>query len=517
MSETEELEGTDLSKEGLPVSEIPQGVLVKAHVGDNAVVAWQSDGQYFVTGGTCTHYGGPLGDGYFDGERIHCPWHLACFDARTGAVVSSPARDPLDAYAVEVRDGRLFASKVRERPGASSPPTNPPSVVIVGGGAAGSIAVETLRAEGYAGSITLVTQEDDLPYDRPNLSKDYLAGKAPEEWIPLRDSSFYEELGVSVIRNERAKTIDRANRELVLGGGRRLAFGALLIATGATPRRLEIPGDDLPHVHTLRSLADSRAIIADADPGQAAIVVGASFIGMEVAFSLRNRGLAVDVVAPESEPMERIIGTGLGSRVRELHEGHGVRFHLGHVLKSIDGDGVVLDDGSRLSAGLVVVGVGVDPAIELATTAGLGGKEGVTVDEFMETQISGIFAAGDVARWPWHVTNSPIRVEHWAVALDQGRVAARNILGRREPYRSVPFFWSQQFDVSLAYTGHAEKWDRIDVAGDPIRGEGLAAFRQGAKTLALLSTGREPDLARARIAIGDGDEATLNELVPGSG
>ena len=516
MSDAGELEGPDLRTEGLHVSDIPAGKLVKARIGDAAVVAWQSDGQFYVTGGTCTHYGGPLGDGYFDGERIHCPWHLACFDAQTGAVLASPARDPLDTYAVDVRNGRVYAGEVRERPAVESPPTNPSSVVVVGGGAAGSVAIETLRAEGYDGPLTLVTQENDLPYDRPNLSKDYLAGKAPEEWVPLRDPSFYDELDITVVRDVRARAIDRANRELVLADGRRVPFGALLIATGATPRRLDIPGSDLPHVHTLRSLADSRGIIADAVAGRRAVVVGASFIGMEVAFSLRERGLDIDVVAPEGAPMERIIGAELGSRVRELHEEHGVHFHLGHVLHSIDSESVTLDDGSRMSAGIVVVGVGVNPSTELATTAGLNDRGGIAVDGFLETQIPGIFAAGDVARWPWHVTNSPIRVEHWAVALDQGRVAARNILGQRKPYRSVPFFWSQQFDVSLAYAGHAEEWDRIDMSGEPIRGEGLAAFRLAGRTLAVLSTGREQDLARARAAIGEGDEATLNELVPGA-
>jgi NADPH-dependent 2,4-dienoyl-CoA reductase/sulfur reductase-like enzyme len=346
--------------------------------------------------------------------------------------------------------------------------------------------------EGYEGTITVVDPDPDAPYDRPNCSKDYLAGTAQEEWMPLRAPEFDRDCRIERLRGQRVKELRPGARQVLLEGGRTLSYGALLLATGATPIGLP-PGVDrggLP-VYYLRSLGDSRTIIAAAKPGRRAIVFGASFIGLEVAASLRSRELEVHVVAPESRPLERVIGPQLGDFVRKLHEEHGVQFHLGQKAREISAAGVVLENGDRLDGDFVVAGLGVRPNVELAEAAGLTLDRGVVVNEFLETSGPGIFAAGDIARWPDPHTGDRIRVEHWVVAERQGRTAARNILGRREPFDAVPFFWSQHYDVSIDYVGHAERWDTVEVDGDIDGRDCAVRFTRGGRVLALATIFRD--------------------------
>jgi len=505
----------DLSVEGIPEADLREGEIIAARVGDKGVVVVRRGTEVFAIHATCSHYGGPLAEGVFDGECIRCPWHHAAFDVRTGAAARPPALNGLTTYEVAVRDGRVYASASVDRR-ATPPPLAqaPASVLIVGGGAAGSMAAATLRDEGYTGPVTMITADEALPYDRPNLSKDYLAGNAPEDWLPLRSDEFYGERGIEVLSGRQVTALDAALREVTLDDGRRLRAGAILLATGADPVRLEMPGGDLPHVHYLRSLADCRAIIATAGGVERAVVVGASFIGLEVAASLVKRGLEVHVVAPEEVPMARVLGPDLGAFVRSLHEEHGVHFHLQQRVVRVDPDSVTLEDGSTLDAGLVVFGVGVRPSLALAEAAGLAINRGVIVDEYLETSAPGIWAAGDIARWPDPHSGRDIRVEHWVVAERQGQAAARNILGRREPFDAVPFFWSQHYDVPINYVGHAEEWDRIDVSGSIEGRDCVVAFRSEGKTLAVASIYRDLESLRAELALERGEQGALRELVP---
>jgi NADPH-dependent 2,4-dienoyl-CoA reductase/sulfur reductase-like enzyme len=365
-------------------------------------------------------------------------------------------------------------------------------VVVVGAGAAGTAGAEMLRRCGFDGSVVVVDEDPDAPYDRPNLSKDYLAGTAPEEWIPLRPAGFYEEHRIDIVRG-RATRLDVQARRLEVEGREPLSYDALLLATGAEPVRLNLPGEQAPHVHYLRSLADSRRIIAATRSAKRAVVIGGSFIGLETAASLRARELEVDVVAPESVPLERVMGRELGDFVRALHEEKGVRFHLGRKPARIEPDAVVLDDGSRLAADLVVIGVGVRPRLALAEQAGLALDRGVVVNEYLETSAPAVYAAGDIARWPDQHGGERIRVEHWVVAERMGQTAARNLLGARERFDDVPFFWSAHYDVSINYVGHAERWNATRVDGDPAKHDVAVRFEQDGRSLALATIFRDDE------------------------
>ena len=337
----------------------------------------------------------------------------------------------------------------------------------------------------------MISADTDPPVDRPNLSKDYLAGEAQDDWIPLWPLDYYAEQRIDLVLGRRVASVDPASKTVRLDDGTERAYGALLLATGADPVRLPIPGADAEHVRYLRSFADSRAIVERAGSAKHAVVAGASFIGLEVAASLRARGIAVDVVAPESTPLERILGPEVGAFVQSLHEKQGVAFHLGQTVARIDGRAVTLSGGETIDCDLVVMGVGVRPAIAIAEQAGLAMDRGIAVNEFLETSVPGIFAAGDVARWPDPHTGERIRVEHWVVAERQGQTAARNMLGARERFEAVPFFWSKHYDATINYVGHAERWDHVTVDGSLDALDCSITYRQNGKVLATATIGRD--------------------------
>jgi len=479
---------------------------VLGQVAGEAVLLARSGGGLFAIGAECTHYHGPLAEGVLVAGAVRCPWHHACFSLRTGEALHAPALNPVTCWRVEQRDGTIYVRDKLEpaaRPARTGAQAGPESIVIIGGGAAGNAAAEMLRREGYTSPITMLSADDAGPYDRPNLSKDYLAGNAPEEWIPLRPLEFYTEHGIELKLGVRASAIDTRGREVRLADGSAHRYGALLLATGAMPVRLAIPGADLPHIHYLRTLADSRALIAAATAARRAVVIGASFIGLEVAAALRTRGLEVHVVAPETHPMERVLGREVGDLVRKVHEEHGVLFHLGTTPASFDRYHVTLQSGEQLETDFVVVGVGVRPETVLAEQAGIAVDRGVEVDAYLETSVPGIWAAGDIARWPDRLTGEKIRIEHWVVAERQGQTAARNMLGARERFDTVPFFWTQQHDLVLSYVGHAAKWDRIEIDGSLGAKDCTVTYREGGRKLAVLTIGRDRDSLTAEIELED--------------
>lgn len=478
--------GPDLSL-GVPLSSVPEGGMLQGHADGEPVLLIRRDGELFALGALCTHYGAPLAEGLLVDGTIRCPWHHACFSLRDGRVLRAPARDPLPRWRVEEALGIAYVrEKLDEAAAPSFPdrPSQPKSVVIVGGGAAGNAAAETLRREGYAGRITMLSADPDLPCDRPNLSKNYLAGTAPEDWIPLRTAEFYVERAIEISLDARVSAVDVEARQVILEDGGRHSYDALLLATGGRPVRLDIPGADLGHVHYLRTVADSRSLVAAALTARRAVVVGSSFIGLEAAASLRARDIEVHVVGRDAIPMESVLGPDVGAFIRAVHEAHGVTFHLETTATAIDEAGVTLANGKRLDADLVVIGIGVRPETKLAEDAGLAVDRGVTVDQYLETSAPNIFAAGDIARWPDPFTGESIRVEHFVVAERQGEAAARNIMGRRERFEAIPFFWTEQYDLSIAYVGHGAGWDRIEILGDPGQRNCSIIFRRGGRQLA---------------------------------
>ena len=527
--EKTKLDGPDLTQ-GVEFSTIPDGSMLLGHAQGEPVLLARRGDEVFAIGAICTHYGAPLEKGLLDGETVRCQWHHACFNLRTGEALRAPALDPVSHWRVErgnreeVRDvarqftpaetpvGSVYVQEksggtvyVREKLPMVSRPSRPltggipATIVIVGGGAGGNAAAEMLRRQGYSGRITMLSADESVPCDRPNLSKGFLSGAAPDDSNPLRSAQFYKDHAIDMYLRSRVTAIDTMAREVRLSDGSRHAFGALLLATGAEPVRLDIPGSTLEHVHYLRTLADGRALVASAMAAKRAVVIGASFIGLEVAASLRARNIDVHVVGTETVLMEKVLGKEVGEFLRKLHEDHGVTFHLGTTVSMIDEQGVTLKNGEHLQADLVVVGIGVQPLTSLAEGAGLAIDRGVVVNEYLESSIPGIFAVGDIARWPDRLTGERIRVEHWVVAERQGQTAAQNMLGRRERFDYVPFFWTEQYDFGLGYVGHAEHWDEAEIAGSLDSGDCSITYRGGGRKLAVAVVHRDLEGLRAEV------------------
>jgi apoptosis-inducing factor 3 len=480
----------DLSQ-GIAVDQIADGAIVEGQVGGEAIVLVRRGGDFFAVGANCTHYGGPLAKGLVVGDQLRCPLHHACFDLRTGEALRAPALDSIPCWRVERTGQSVFVREKLETTLKKQPKAAPESVVIVGGGGAGLAAAEMLRREGYRGPVTMISADDSPPCDRPNLSKEYLTGEAADEWIPLRSHDFYKNQKIELILNTRVASIDVASKQISTDGGKTYSYGALLLATGADPVKLAIPGASEAQLHYLRTYSDSKALIEKAKSAKQVVVVGSSFIAMEVAASLRERGIAVHVVTPEKVPFERVLGAEIGQFMRGLHESHGVVFHLRETVVRVDGRQVTLSGGNRLEADFLALGVGVRPMVTLAETARLKTDRGVVVNEYLETSAPGIFAAGDIARWPDARSGQQIRVEHWVVAERQGQVAARNILGHREKFDAVPYFWTLQYGVFLKYIGHADNWDSVEIDGT-LEGKNCAVtYRLGGRAAAVITIDRD--------------------------
>jgi apoptosis-inducing factor 3 len=489
-----EQEKPDFSK-GIAADSVQERKPLAGKVGEDEAVLVRQGDEFFAIGATCTHYSGPLAEGLVVGETLRCPWHHACFSLRSGEALRAPALDPVSCWRVERVGDKIFVREKLEAPrragDAAAVRAHPKSVVIVGGGVAGLAAAEMLRREGYEGKLTMLSADDSAPYDRPNLSKDYLSGEAQEEWMPLRSPDFYKEQQIELVLQARVASLDVAQKRVKLEKGHEYEFDALLLATGAEPAKLDLPGADESQVHYLRTFSDSKALAAKAKDATQVVMVGASFIVMEAAAALTKLDVKVHVVAPEKVPFEKTLGEKVGSALQKEHEKHGVAFHLADSVKSVEGNKVNLASGEAVDADFIVVGAGVKPALELAQQAGLSIENGVLVNEYLETSAPGIFAAGDIARWPDARSGQQIRVEHFVVAERHGQIAAKNILGMRKRCDVVPFFWTQQYDVSVRYSGHAEKWDSVEIEGNAEKQDCAVTYKLGGRELAVATIGRD--------------------------
>jgi NADPH-dependent 2,4-dienoyl-CoA reductase/sulfur reductase-like enzyme/nitrite reductase/ring-hydroxylating ferredoxin subunit len=492
---------------GIPSEQLLDGKSMAGHVGDDAVLLVRSGGRCFAIGAICSHYGGPLAEGLVIDGTVRCPWHHAAFRLDTGEPDRPPALDALSCWQVDERDGRIRVLGRKDSP-ATAPPkragSTPDSMLIVGAGAAGIEAAVTLRREGYLGRLTMVDVDPDAPVDRPNLSKDFLAGTAQAEWVTLRTPDFFRDNDIQFEREHRVTELDVRGRRARLDNGRDIGYDTVLLTTGASPIVLPLPSSGTLPMLTLRSLADSRAIIHAAEgAGRDApvVVLGASFIGLEVAASLRARGLQVHVVSPETRPLERVLGPQLGDLIHRVHLDHGVHFHLGQKPRELADGAVILENGERIDAKFVVAGVGVRPNVELAERAGLALDRGVLVDGELRTSAPGVFAAGDVARYPDPRTGALIRVEHWVAAQRQGQTAARNMMGAAERFTAVPFFWSAHFDLTVSYVGHAERWDAIEIDGSLELRDCEVRYVAEGRALAVATIGRDLPNLEAEVSM----------------
>jgi NADPH-dependent 2,4-dienoyl-CoA reductase/sulfur reductase-like enzyme/nitrite reductase/ring-hydroxylating ferredoxin subunit len=504
------------------LEELAEGVPLRRSIGGKEFLVVRRGERVSVCGNRCPHQGATLSEGILSGEEVVCPCHGARFDLRDGRLSSPPALDGIPVYQVRVEGREVFVGPVREEnpfpPAGPAPPAAAEvrgrgsaqqgparrgsarrggSIGIVGAGAAGHAAAEELRRAGFAGRIVLIGAEPDPPYDRTALSKGFLAGEIPAETLPLRGRELYEQLSIELLLGCRVAGVEPGSRTAVLADGRRLAFERLLLATGGLPRRLPIPGADLPGCFLLRSRSDGQALRAAVreaqERGGEAVILGAGLIGLEVAASLRRAGLAAAVIAPEEIPLAAVFGERVGAWIRRLHEEKGVRFHLGRTVREIRGDGrvreVALSDGTRLAAEVVVIGAGIVTAVEYLAGTGLVRDGEVAVDGRLETAAPGLYAAGDIARVPGARGGRPERVEHWASAQRQGRHAARAMLGAANPYAEAPFFWTDQFDRSLKRVGPAGGWDRIVYRGAVEAGDFLAGYFLGDRLVAAAAAG----------------------------
>ena len=500
-----ELIGPDFAS-GVPVDLLAEDAMLQGHALGSQVLLVRHANAFFAIGAHCTHYGVALADGAVVNGEVRCPLHHACFSLTTGAATRPPAFDALARWRTDVRENVVYVTAPIEAAPLRVPAPrreDAPGMVIVGGGAAGNAAAEFLRAEGYDGRVTILSADEHFPADRPNFSKGTIAGTIPQEYNFLRPAEFYRDRHIALRLNTRVERIDTVAHAVQLAGGERVSYDRLLLATGATPIRLDTPGAELPHVHTVRSLTDGEAIAAIAAGAKSAVVIGASFIGLEVAAALRARDLDVHVVAPDDIPMARVLGPEVGNFMRLLHEQHGVTFHLGTTVATIEAAQVTLANGATLSADLVVMGVGVRPATALAEAAGLTVDNGVVVSEYLETSAPDVYAAGDIARWPDPHTGTRMRVEHWVVAERQGQSAARNMMGAREVFDAVPFFWTEQYDLTLLYAGHAEKGfsATIDGALEPKHPNFRVDYRAGETLVAVATVGRDRESIAAEVVL----------------
>lgn len=468
------------------VHEIQPGDMQEIAIGDKKILIANIEGTFCALGCCCPHYGAPLADGLVHGTTVLCPWHHAMFQVTTGDLEAPPALDALPKYEVTVKGDDIVVTLPEKltqgrRPTMVTydPHSHPRTFAILGAGAAGNATAQTLREDGYTGRIVLITAEAHLPYDRPNLSKAYLQGQAPKEWLPLRSKKFYETYGIELFLQKKATAVNIAAKTITFADGATLTYDRLLLATGSVPRRLEVPGSQLKHIFTLRSFDDADAIMAACQQALRVVMIGASFIGLEAAASLLHPNRRLTVIAPEDVPFERQFGKEVGKVFQTFHEQKGVTFQLGKTVTRFEGtdrvNAVVLNNGERIEADVVIVGIGVQPNTGFLQGLALQADGSILVDASFRAAPD-VYAAGDIACFPAQHFSQPIRIEHWRTAEQQGQTAAHNMAGKDAVYDDLPFFWTKQGDLGLKYVGHAQQWDEIILHGSLAAGSFLAFY-----------------------------------------
>lgn len=459
-------------KEIAKKNELKNGQMKSYKIDDNnSVLLCRINDEYFAVGATCTHYGAPLEEGILTHDTIICPWHHACFNAKNGNLLEPPAMDALPKYEIKI-DGDSIKINLPDEIQNSrktdmvqkDSKADKRTFVILGSGASAYFAAQSMRENGFKGNIVMVTKENRSPYDRPNLSKDYLAGNAEPEWMPLRPDYFFEEYGIEIKKGENISGVNFKEKNVSFDNGEYLKYDRLLIATGCVPRKLNVPGSQLKNIFYLRSFNDTDKIIEASDNSKKAIIIGASFIAMETAHSLTKRNIKVTVVAPDEVPFKRIFGKEIGNLFKQEHEKNGTSFKLKSEVKEFKGEGkvksVLLKSGEEIEADFVIIGIGVKPATEFLARKDLLEDGSLKTDSYLQNK-NDVFAAGDMATFPDPLSGNAIRIEHWRLAEQLGRIAGANMTGKKIKYDDVPFFWTAQAGMELRYVGFVKDWDEI--------------------------------------------------------
>ncbi|HTY22056.1 MAG TPA: FAD-dependent oxidoreductase [Desulfomonilaceae bacterium] len=488
------------------VNDLKEGEMKSFKVGEEKkILLTKINGRFYALGALCPHYGASLDEGILSGSRIVCPWHHAAYDATTGNVEEPPSLDALARYEVRVEGEDLVVQVPELFEESRNPDMVKPDLkadkrtfVILGAGAAGNAAAQTLREDGFRGRIVMITHENRFPYDRPQLSKDYMEGKSDEGAVQLRPEEFYHDHGIELMFQRRVSAVDVVKKVITFESGETTEYDVLLIATGGVPRTLDVPGAHLGNIFTLRSFADAATIFKASENAQHTVVVGASFIGMETANALRERKIPVTVLAREAMPFEHVLGPDMGKMFQKLHEQNGVNFRFGVEIAEFEGDQkvetVVLKNGERIKSDMVILGVGVTPATDFLRNSGLLMSDGsLKVDEHFRVGPD-VYAAGDIATFPEWRSGEDIRIEHWRTAEQQGRVAGHNMAGKETAYRGVPFFWTNQVGLYFRYVGHATQWDEIVFHGDLAALDFIAFFAKNSQVYAAAGNNREKEM-----------------------
>lgn len=465
-------------------------------------------------GDACPHVGCPLHFGRLDGDTITCACHNARFDASSGRMISPPALDDLPTYDVREEDGEVWLGPRHDPEPAKASGSDDRTVAIVGAGAAGAMTALQLRREGFAGRVIMMTPEEHPPYDRTLLSKFYLGSEMQFEDIALRPDSAYEDLDIEVLTGKSATSVSPEERTVTLDDGSSLAADFVVLATGSRPRPLPVPGADLEGVHLLRVPKDAEHIRSAARSAQNVVVIGASFIGTEVAAYLADAGAPVTLVAPEEVPFATLFGEEVGRKFAHMHRDAGVTLKLGNGVSRLTGsgsvEGVELSDGSMIPADLVVVGIGVEPVVDYLEGSGLVADGAVPVDSHLRTKADGFYAAGDIAR----IDDGEVskRVEHWVVAQRHGQAIARSIAGSLEPLGYAPFFWTRQFETSFGYFGFAPEYDEMRIKGSVADGDFLAGYFVEGRLAAVGTMGRSGEAIRYGQLLDEGRSITAEQF-----
>ncbi|GFS84404.1 apoptosis-inducing factor 3 [Trichonephila clavipes] len=506
--------------------EFRDGTMTEVDLGDDGkVLLVKENGNYSALGPKCTHYGAPLKNGVLIGGKIRCPWHGACFNSKTGDIEDFPGLDSLPCYEVMVSDGYVkvkaplssLKNHKRVKPMTKYSHVNPTTYVVIGGGAAGQKCCETLRQEGFSGKLILISKESNPPYDRPKLSK---ALDSTPSALHLRSEDFYKSGDISLMLDTNVTSIDTKERWIACNNGKlKVKYDGLMIATGGQPIKLVAPGNDLKNIFYLRTPEDGN-LIAKESAEKNVTIVGSSFIGMEVASYLLGKASSITVIGRNSVPFATVFGKEIGTKIKAMFEEKGVVFYSGKDIVKFNGtdgclNGIELSSGEILPAEVCVVGIGVRPATDFLKDSGLAmsPKGHVIVNEMLETNIKGIYAAGDIIEFPLTTyDNEKVNISHWQMAHAHGHTAALNMIGRNTVFHSVPFFWSALCGKNFRYAGYAPNFEEVIIKGDLINLQFIAYYIKNSKVAAVCTVNKDPEAARFASCMSLGESILKSQI-----